>query len=275
MLLLFQVLAVLAVVFGVAAVLTGRAEGLSSESQDLAATGIPRDRAMTPDDVLGLRFALAVRGYRMDEVDDALDRLAAEIAARDEAIGQLRMALDNATSSAALVEEPPEPEEPAAEYVPSDATGELPPDTPVDVPTTPEAWSALDPDVPVADEDTPQFLEPPAPPVLDEPPVPPVPPVPPAPPVVEEPPANPFRPEVPEIPTYDPWSVTPRSRFTEGPTYVEVEHHDDEDVDAITEHQTGHALPPPDAVVADGEPEDADDEPDDEPAQEYRPPWQS
>jgi DivIVA domain-containing protein len=267
---LFLVLAVLGVVFGVAAFLTGHADGMSDEPQDLAAVGIPRDRAMTPDDVIGLRFALALRGYRMNEVDDALDRLAAEVAARDEAIRSLRAeldsvrarrhgaagaepaeaaeaaragsgwALDETQAIAGSADDPlapfrpparePEPaaatepeledevedddeddDEPA--YVPSDATGDLPLGTPVDVPATPEAWQEANADVP--EPETPAFVEPPA---------------------------NPFRPEVPEIPTYDPWAVTPRSRYTEGPTYVEVEHDDDHDpTEAIAEHHTGYA----------------------------------
>jgi hypothetical protein len=64
--------------------------------------------------------------------------------------------------------------------------------------------------------------------------------------------ANPYRPEVPDIPTYDPWSVTPRSRYTDGPTYVEVDAPDDseEHVEAIAEHHTGHA-PVPDVTDAD------------------------
>jgi hypothetical protein len=72
---------------------------------------------------------------------------------------------------------------------------------------------------------------------------------------------NPFRPEVPEIATYDPWAVTPKSRYTEGPTYVEVddEADDDETVDAIAEHHTGYAPPPP-----------AEDDPEERP----KPPWQ-
>ena len=218
MVLLLEVLAVLAIVFGVAVVLTGRAEGLSDEAPDRAATGIPRDRAMTAADVVGLRFALAFRGYRMDEVDDALDRLSAELAARDDAIAQLRAAAEAAPA-------PPAP--PAAEpaYVPSDATGEVEPGTPVDVPTTPEEWAAVL-DAPAAsaapDPETPSFVEPSEP--------------------SEPSSANPFRPEVPEIKTYDPWSVTPRSRYTDGPTFVEVEHpDDDEHAEAVAQHQTGYA----------------------------------
>jgi DivIVA domain-containing protein len=269
--LLLEVLAVLAVVFGVAVVLTGRGEGLSEEWPDRADTGIPRDRAMTPEDVIGLRFALAFRGYRMSEVDDALDRLAAEIAARDEAIARLR--------SGPVAEPAGEPEaeaEPlpvsawgsAPAYVPSDATGEVAPGTVVDVVPAPDAGEP--------DGVEPEFVEP-AP--AEEPEAAPEPeaeveaapepepalggtPEPPPPdaltaPIAEVAAANPYRPVVPEIPTYDPWSVTPRSRYTDGPTYVEVEHAEDDDahVDALTAHQTGYA-PAPDATA-----DDAPDEP--------------
>jgi DivIVA domain-containing protein len=235
--LLLEVLAVLAVVFGVAVVLTGRAEGLSEEGRDLADTGIPRDRPMTPHDVVGLRFALAFRGYRMSEVDDALDRLAAELAARDEAINALRARAEAAPPAPAPVEvrdvvaEPePEPE--------------------------PEPWSEPEPPAP----------EPaPVPPPLPEPvPVPaPVPepaPEPAADPLtapIEQVAPNPFRPEVPDIPVYDPWSVTPRSRYTDGPTYVEVEHPDDDAVDDVTAHQTGYAPAPEPAPEDPEDPEGA------------------
>jgi DivIVA domain-containing protein len=199
---LLEVLAVLAVVFSVAVVLTGRTEGLSDEGRDLADTGIPRDRAMTAEDVVRLRFALAFRGYRMAEVDDALDRLAAELAARDDLIAQLRATEDAQDAEPEVVEPEPEPE--------------------------PEAVA---PEPEPAPEPAPEVVAPEPEPVTAQ---------------VEEPPApNPFRPEVPDIPTYDPWSVTPRSRYTDGPTYVEVEHPDEPaDVDAIGAHQTGYAPAP-------------------------------
>ena len=46
MILLLEVLAVLAVVFGVAVVLTGRGETMADESPDYADTGIPRGRPL-------------------------------------------------------------------------------------------------------------------------------------------------------------------------------------------------------------------------------------
>ncbi len=41
------------------------------------------------DDVRGARFGVSLRGYAMDQVDDLLDRLAAEIDARDTRIAEL------------------------------------------------------------------------------------------------------------------------------------------------------------------------------------------
>ena len=40
-----------------------------------------------------MRFAVGVRGYRMDEVDDVLDRLSVEVAERDARIAELEQRL--------------------------------------------------------------------------------------------------------------------------------------------------------------------------------------
>jgi DivIVA domain-containing protein len=51
----------------------------------------PVDRPLTSGDVPALRFRLAFRGYRMADVDDALDRLAEALAdAEDRATGKRR-----------------------------------------------------------------------------------------------------------------------------------------------------------------------------------------
>ena len=47
-------------------------------------------------DVDALRFPLAARGYRMADVDDALNRIAAELAERDARIADLESALAGA-----------------------------------------------------------------------------------------------------------------------------------------------------------------------------------
>ena len=52
-----------------------------------------RPSAGQREDVDVVRFAVGVRGYRMDEVDDVLDRLAVEVAERDARIAELEQRL--------------------------------------------------------------------------------------------------------------------------------------------------------------------------------------
>jgi DivIVA domain-containing protein len=57
------------------AVLLGLTDSpLSEEPVDRIDDGLP-DRSLTSHDVSGLRFRVGLRGYRMDDVDRALDRL--------------------------------------------------------------------------------------------------------------------------------------------------------------------------------------------------------
>ena len=53
------------------------------------------------------RFPLAARGYRMADVDDALNRLAAELAERDARIADLESALAGARAAAHVSMEKP------------------------------------------------------------------------------------------------------------------------------------------------------------------------
>ncbi|EMY33473.1 hypothetical protein D477_014752 [Arthrobacter crystallopoietes BAB-32] len=63
-------------------------EGLSEADPRLPAVLLPEHPG--PEDIDGLRFSVALRGYRMDQVDEVLDRLRSELADRDETIAQLR-----------------------------------------------------------------------------------------------------------------------------------------------------------------------------------------
>ncbi|MBG0852688.1 DivIVA domain-containing protein [Streptomyces spinoverrucosus] len=54
---------------------------------------LPLDRPVGRTDIDTLRFPLAARGYRMSDVDDALNRIAAELAERDARIADLESAL--------------------------------------------------------------------------------------------------------------------------------------------------------------------------------------
>lgn len=89
-------LAVGAVLFGVAAVLTGRATGLAEMPPDRTPLPLPPDRLTDADDLRAVRFDLAFRGYRMDQVDAVLDRVAGDLTARDAEISKLRLRLAEA-----------------------------------------------------------------------------------------------------------------------------------------------------------------------------------
>lgn len=85
-------LAALAVVVGIAIVAAGHGDALADAPPDRDGALLP-PRPMTGEDVDRLRFSLGFRGYRMDEVDDVLDRLAAELADRDRRIADLEKQL--------------------------------------------------------------------------------------------------------------------------------------------------------------------------------------
>ncbi|WP_461023392.1 DivIVA domain-containing protein [Thalassiella azotivora] len=97
---LFLLLVALAVVGGVAAVATGRVRGgLDEPTTSRPYRPLP-DARLTPDDVDDVRFPLGVRGYRMDDVDSVLRRLADELAERDAEIARLRRALADPAAAA-------------------------------------------------------------------------------------------------------------------------------------------------------------------------------
>ncbi|MDQ1727522.1 MAG: hypothetical protein QOK14_1567, partial [Frankiaceae bacterium] len=67
----------------------GHGSPLSETSPDRRGPVLPADRVGAPD-VEAVRFSMALRGYRMDEVDEVLDRLSTEISVRDAEISRLR-----------------------------------------------------------------------------------------------------------------------------------------------------------------------------------------
>jgi DivIVA domain-containing protein len=76
------------VVFVVAAVAAGRGDGLATVPPDRAPDPLP-EGPLSADDVAAARFAVGLRGYRMDQVDAVLERLQAELVRRDQRIGRL------------------------------------------------------------------------------------------------------------------------------------------------------------------------------------------
>ena len=117
---LLWVLVGIAVLGGVAVVAAGRGQGLSPAEPDRPDVAVPEDRPLDKRDVDQLRFSVGLRGYRMDEVDDVLDRLAADLAERDDRIAELearigggeRGASANPPRHAAAAAEPLTPEPP-------------------------------------------------------------------------------------------------------------------------------------------------------------------
>jgi DivIVA domain-containing protein len=86
------------IVFGVAAVAAGRGGTMGEVYPDRPDAPLPWDRPLRAGDLDGLRFSVAFRGYRMDEVDDLLDRVASELEARDKRVAELDWQLTTITA---------------------------------------------------------------------------------------------------------------------------------------------------------------------------------
>ncbi|MGQ0630110.1 MAG: DivIVA domain-containing protein [Sporichthyaceae bacterium] len=76
------------VVFGISAVAAGQGGTLADAGSDQRRLVLPPG-PMTAADLAAVRFPVAVRGYRMDQVDALLERLAYDIAYRDAHIAHL------------------------------------------------------------------------------------------------------------------------------------------------------------------------------------------
>jgi DivIVA domain-containing protein len=79
-----------AVVVAIALIAAGRGDIMARTWPDRRYLSLPEDRSLTAGDVESLRLAVAFRGYRMEEVDDLLDRIGVELAARDAYIERLQ-----------------------------------------------------------------------------------------------------------------------------------------------------------------------------------------
>lgn len=88
MTLVFIVLTIVVLGLVVAVALGRIGGGLDAATSSLPPTGLP-DGELVVGDLDHVRFAPALRGYRMDQVDAAFDRLAEELARRDAEIERL------------------------------------------------------------------------------------------------------------------------------------------------------------------------------------------
>ncbi|MGY1751614.1 DivIVA domain-containing protein [Blastococcus sp. SYSU D01042] len=78
-----------ALLFLGAALLLGRGETQPPADLDRSPVELPVARPVTGDDVRGLRMSVALRGYRMTEVDWLLEQLARTLDERDTEIAAL------------------------------------------------------------------------------------------------------------------------------------------------------------------------------------------
>ncbi|WP_063770003.1 DivIVA domain-containing protein [Streptacidiphilus melanogenes] len=94
------ILVLMVLVVGAAALAAlGAGGSLPEAERDRLAARLPQDRPLSRTDVDDLRFPMSLRGYRMDEVDDALDRMAAELSEREHRVQELETALAAALAS--------------------------------------------------------------------------------------------------------------------------------------------------------------------------------
>jgi DivIVA domain-containing protein len=75
---LFAILIVLAL-GGIAVVAAGRGTPMTEVYDDRPDATVPADGPLAGEDLRRVRFSIALRGYRMSEVDALLDRLAAQL----------------------------------------------------------------------------------------------------------------------------------------------------------------------------------------------------
>src|SRR5258705_11155869 len=76
-------------VFGIITLISGDDPGLGAVDPDKRARPLPNNRSLTEHDLKSVRFDLALRGYRMAQVDRVLRRTAYDGGYKDELIAVL------------------------------------------------------------------------------------------------------------------------------------------------------------------------------------------
>ncbi len=89
LLILAVVLVAGALIFGITTLISGDDPALSAVDADGRARPLPNDRSLTEGDLKKVRFDLALRGYRMAQVDRVLRRTAYDVGYKDEMIAVL------------------------------------------------------------------------------------------------------------------------------------------------------------------------------------------
>jgi DivIVA domain-containing protein len=107
----FQLAVVVLLLIAVGWVAVGGGGHMSAPTPDRPDPAVPDTGLLARGDVDKVRFSVGARGYRMDEVDDVLDRLAYEIDVRERRIAELESHAPEAAEIAPQAAAP----EPAAE----------------------------------------------------------------------------------------------------------------------------------------------------------------
>jgi DivIVA domain-containing protein len=89
----FMLIALVVVVAAVAMAVLGDGGALKDSDPDRLQDRLPPDRPLLRADIEAVRLPVAVRGYRMLDVDEVLERLGAELAERDARIAELETSL--------------------------------------------------------------------------------------------------------------------------------------------------------------------------------------
>lgn len=84
-----QLVVIVALLAAVGWLAIGGGGHMSEPEPDRPDLALPGDGLLAREDVDRVRFSVGARGYRMDEVDDVLDRLAQEIELREQRIAEL------------------------------------------------------------------------------------------------------------------------------------------------------------------------------------------
>jgi DivIVA domain-containing protein len=94
-----EVIGGIVVLLGLAFVLARNLPVLDDEAEDVADNGLPEGRLLRSDDIPRLRFRVGLRGYRMSDVDAALEAVRRSLAATEGAGEDTVDPADEAASS--------------------------------------------------------------------------------------------------------------------------------------------------------------------------------
>ncbi len=103
----FGLLLVGGLLFLAASFAFGRGEEMAPALPEGTPVELPDDRPAAGADLRALRLSVVLRGYRMDEVDWVLDRLAEQVDSRDREIARLRSVLHVEPVGVAARSDPP------------------------------------------------------------------------------------------------------------------------------------------------------------------------